>query len=222
LVLRLARENLEVLLPNFKHKRKFIKTTDSNHSHEVHPNLIEELSINGINQVWTADITYIRICNGFVYLAVILDLYSRMVIGWGISKKIDRHLTISALDMAIRRRNPKIGVIHHSDRGSQYLCEEYTDKLRAHGFHISCSKKGDPYDNAWTESYMKTLKYDEIYMFNYETYLDVVENAPDFIEEVYNKKRPHSALNYLTPKEFENKIKVEYEDNNRVGPTMKL
>lgn len=153
---------------------------------------------------------------------MILDLYSRMVIGWGISKKIDRHLTLSALDMAIKRRNPKIGVIHHSDRGSQYLCEEYTDKLRDHGFHISCSKKGDPYDNAWTESYMKTLKYDEIYMFNYETYLDVVENTPEFIEEVYNKKRPHSALNYLTPKEFENKIKVEYEDNNRVGPTMKL
>lgn len=206
----------------FKAKRKFIRTTNSNHAHEVHPNLIEELSITGVNQVWTADITYIRINNGFVYLAVVLDLYSRMVIGWAISKKIDRQLTLSALDMAIKRRSPKKGVIHHSDRGVQYLCDDYVEKLRAHSFHISCSRKGNPYDNAWTESYMKTLKYDEIYMFNYETYLDVVENVPKFIEEVYNQKRLHSSLNYLSPKEFEIKIKEEYEDKNRVGPAMKL
>jgi transposase InsO family protein len=206
----------------FKAKRRFVNTTDSNHNHEVHPNLIEELSITGINQVWTADITYIRINNGFVYLAVILDLYSRMVIGWAISKRIDGKLALSALEMAIKRRKPTGGVIHHSDRGVQYLCGEYVAMLDQHGFHKSCSRKGNPYDNSWTESFMKTFKCDEVYMFNYETYLDVVERTPQFIEEVYNKKRPHSALNYLTPNEFENKIKVDYQDQNQVGPAMKL
>ena len=197
----------------FRHKARFVATTDSNHSHEIHPNLIEELTVNGINQVWTADITYIRINTGFVYLAVVLDLYSRKVIGWSISKKIDGKLALSALEMAIKRRNPKRGVIHHSDRGVQYLCDAYVAMLDAHGFHKSCSRKGNPYDNAWTESFMKTLKYDEIHMRQYETYLDVVENLPNFIEEVYNKKRLHSALNYLPPEEFESRVESEVNVN---------
>ncbi len=199
-------------------RKRFVRTTDSNHNHEVHPNLIECMTIDGINQVWTADITYIRIRNGIVYLAVILDLYSRKVIGFAISKRIDGALTMSALQMAIRRRNPPRGVIHHSDRGVQYLCDEYTKLLRNHGFHISCSAKGNPYDNAWTESFMKTLKENEVYLWHYETILDVIDRLPNFVEEVYNKKRLHSALNYLTPEEFETKLR----DNNVSQPPLEL
>ena len=206
---------------NLKPKKRFVKTTDSKHDFLVYPNLLEELTIDNINQVWTADITYIRIENGFVFLAVIIDLYSRKVIGWQISKKIDRYLTLDALKMAIARRKPLRGLIHHSDRGVQYLCGEYTTLLESHGFHISCSRKGNPYDNAWTESFMKTLKYDEIFMFEYKTYLDVVEKLPYFIEEVYNKKRLHSRLGYVPPDEIEEKIEDENQ-NEKAGNRPKL
>ena len=206
-----------------KPRKRFVRTTDSNHNHKVHRNLIEEMTVNDINQVWTADITYIRIDNGFVYLAVIIDLYSRKVIGWSISKKIDAQLTLNALKMAIQRRQPPRGVIHHSDRGVQYLCDDYTDLLKENGFHLSCSRKGNPYDNAWTESFMKTLKYDEVHLQNFETYLDVVDRVPFFIEEVYNKRRLHSSIGYLPPEEFEQKVKLEYPDKNDVNrPTLKL
>lgn len=206
---------------HLKPKKRFVKTTDSKHDFAVYPNLLEELTVDNINQVWTADITYIRIENGFVFLAVIIDLYSRKVIGWQISKKIDRNLTLDALKMAIVRRNPPRGVIHHSDRGVQYLCGEYTSLLESSGFHISCSRKGNPYDNAWTESFMKTLKYEEIFMFEYRTYLDVIEKLPYFIEEVYNKKRLHSRLGYVPPEEFEKQIEVEYQ-NEKAGSRPKL
>lgn len=192
-------------------KRKFMKTTDSNHSHPVYPNLIEEMTVTDVNQVWASDITYIRIENGFVYLAVILDLFSRKVIGWQISKRIDGELVLDALKMAIARRQPPRGVIHHSDRGVQYLCDDYVEELTRHGFHISCSAKGNPYDNAWVESFMKTLKVNEVYMWDYNTYLDVLDRVPRFIEEVYNKKRPHSSLGYLSPEEFEKLERVGYQ-----------
>lgn len=203
-------------------RKKFVVTTDSNHKHFVYPNLLPEMTLDNVNQVWAADITYIRITNGFVYLAVILDLYSRKVIGWALSKKIDRNLTLNALEMAISRRSPPKGVLHHSDRGVQYLCHDYVDMLKKHGFHISCSRKGNPYDNAWVESFMKTLKDNEVYMWDYQTFLDVIERVPYFIEEVYNKKRLHSSLDYFSPEEFEKKIKTDYEDKNVGRPKLKL
>ncbi len=195
-----------------KPKKRYVVTTQSDHDCLVYPNLIQEMTIDGINQVWAGDITYIRIANGFIYLAVLLDLYSRKVIGWAISKKIDRKLTLDALNMAIRRRKPPKGVIHHTDRGVQYLCNDYVDRLSENGFHLSCSGKGNPYDNAWSESFMKTLKYDEIYMGSYDTYLEVIENLPKFIDEVYNKKRLHSSLGYLPPEEFEDINGEDKED----------
>lgn len=200
-----------------KLKRAFVATTDSNHAHRVYPNLLPQRTVRGLDEVWTADITYIRIGNGFVYLAVILDLYSRRVIGWGISKRIDGELALSALRMAIARRKPAPGVIHHSDRGVQYLCDPYVALLKAHGFWISNSEKGNPYDNAWTERFMRTLKQEEVYLASYETYLDVIENLPQFIEEVYNEKRIHSALDYLTPNEFEERVRKDPSnpDNRR-------
>ena len=193
-------------------KKQFVNTTDSDHDCLVYPNLLPELTIDGPNQVWAGDITYIRINNGFVFLAVLLDLYSRKIIGWAISKKIDGKLTLDALTMAIQRRTPPKGVIHHSDRGVQYLSNDYVDTLKENGFHISCSRKANPYDNAWTESFMKTLKHEEIYMGHYETYLDVIERLPYFLEEIYNKKRLHSSIGYLPPEEFEELIEQGYID----------
>lgn len=184
-------------------KRAFVRTTDSNHSHRVYPNLIKGMVVTGVDQIWVADITYIRIDNGFVYLAVILDLFSRRVVGWSLSKQIDGDLTTAALRMAIGQRKPKPGIIHHSDRGAQYLCSQYVELLKENRFHISNSTKGNPYDNAFAESFMKTLKQNEVYLGSYQTYLDVIENLPAFIEEVYNKKRVHSRLEYLTPIEVE-------------------
>lgn len=199
-----------------KLKRAFAVTTNSRHSHRVYPNLLPGRTVMGLDEVWTADLTYVRIDNGFVYLAVILDLYSRRVIGWSISKWIDGELALAALKMAIQSRRPSPGCIHHSDRGVQYLCEGYVALLKQHGFWISNSAKGNPYDNAWTERFMRTLKQEEIYLANYETYLDVIENLPRFIEEVYNEKRIHSGINYLTPIEFEEMIRKNPSDpNNR-------
>jgi transposase InsO family protein len=200
-----------------KPKRKFMRTTMSDHDELVHPNLIHEMTIDGVNQVWAGDITYIRINNGFVFLAVLLDLYSRKVIGWSVSKRIDGQLTLDALQMAIKRRRPPAGVIHHTDRGVQYLCDKYVTELKENNFHLSCSRKGNPYDNAWSESFMKTLKYEEVFMREYNTILDVIDKLPHFIEEVYNKKRLHSSLNYLPPEEFED-IYMEQEDR----PVFKL
>lgn len=208
-----------------KVKRKFIRTTDSKHGYKIYPNLLSGMEITNVNQVWVSDITYIRILNGFVFLAVILDVYSRKVIGWSISKEIDRHLTLSALEMAIDRRKPPEGVIHHSDRGVQYLCNDYIALLIKHCFKISCSRKGNPYDNAFCESFMKTLKYNEVDLKRYETMIDVLENVPQFIEEVYNEQRVHSSLDYLTPNEFEKKIEKEMKGDNNTNnsrPVLKL
>jgi transposase InsO family protein len=192
-------------------KRRFVVTTDSNHAFPICPNLIRGREVTGLNQVWVADITYIRILTGFVFLAVILDVYSRRVIGWALAKTIDRKLSLAALRMAIAMRGAAVGLIHHSDRGGQYACEDYVDLLNAHSIKISMSAPGNPYENAFAESFMKTLKQEEVNLWEYTSFSDVVESVPRFIEAVYNRKRLHSGINYLPPAEFETIL----DDNNK-------
>jgi transposase InsO family protein len=184
-------------------KRRWVKTTDSDHSHRIYPNLIKELKVRGRNQVWVGDITYIRILTGFLYLAVVLDLFSRKVIGWALSEQIDAQLTLAALRMALEERGSVEGCIHHSDRGVQYACHAYVEELQAAKMRISMARKGNPYDNAAAESFMKTLKYEEVYLWDYHSVEDVKHRIPYFLQEVYNQKRLHSALGYVTPEEFE-------------------
>lgn len=201
---RLMRENRLLC----RQKRRFrVYTTDSNHSYPIHPNRVKELEIIRPNQVWVADLTYIWIAGGFVYLAVILDAFSRKVIGYALSERIDRELALAALRMAFEERKPPVGCIHHSDRGVQYASHEYVDLLKANHFLISMSGKGNPYDNAMAESFMKTLKYEEVYLSEYQTIQEVAENVFRFIEEVYNRKRLHSSIGYLPPAEFEAGLK---------------
>lgn len=184
-------------------KRRWVKTTDSEHGYRVYPNLLKGLEVRGRNQVWVADITYIRILTGFLYLAVVLDLFSRKVIGWALSEQIDAELTLAGLRMALAERGAVKGCIRHSDRGVQYACHAYVAELEAAGMRISMARKGNPYDNAAAESFMKTLKYEEVYLWDYHSLEDVKHRIPYFLQQVYNHKRLHSALGYVTPEEFE-------------------
>ena len=187
-------------------KRKWVKTTDSRHPFRRYPNLIKGMVVSRLNQVWLSDITYIRIRTGFVYLAAVLDACSRRVIGYAVSTGLDAGLTLEALRMAISRRHPGPGTIHHSDQGVQYASVEYVEELARHGFIISMSRTGNPYDNATMESFFKTLKYEEVNLCEYETLRDVVTRLPHFIEEVYNQKRLHSSLGYRPPNEYESLV----------------
>ena len=200
-------------------KRRWITTTDSKHGFPRYPNLIKGADVGQLNQVWLADITYIRIRTGFVYLAAILDAFSRRVIGYAISTSLDASLTLEALHMAIDGRCPGPGVIHHSDQGVQYASTEYVGELKRHGFSISMSRRGNPYDNAMMESFFKTLKQEEVYLCEYETIDDVMDRLPYFIEEVYNRKRLHSALGYRPPKEFE-ELPIIKHNNDRPRQTL--
>ena len=186
-------------------KRKFVvATTDSNHSRPVYPNLAGAMTVNGINQLWVADITYIRLEWEFVYLAVVLDAFSRRVIGWALDRTLEDELTLGALRMALERRLPAPGLVHHSDRGIQYASGDYTGLLKQRQITISMSRKGNPYDNAFCESFMKTLKYEEVHRQEYRDLDDARASIGHFLERVYNQKRLHSALGYRAPAQFEN------------------
>jgi len=190
-------------------RRKFVvTTTDSNHDRPVYPNLAGELVLTGMDQLWVADITYIRLETEFVYLAVVLDAYSRRVIGWELDRTLEDDLTLAALRMALRHRVPAPGLVHHSDRGVQYASQDYTALLKDHHIDISMSRKGNPYDNATCESFMKTLKQEEVYRQEYRDLAEARASMEQFLEKVYNQKRLHSALGYRPPVEFEQALAV--------------
>lgn len=199
-VLRMMREDNLLCV----RRRKFMVTTDSRHNLPVYPNLAAKITPTAINQLWIADITYIRLRAEFVYLAVLLDAFSRRVIGWALGRTLEARLAITALAMALTKRKPAPGLVHHSDRGVQYASQEYTTLLKEHRVQISMSRKGNPYDNAACESFMKTLKYEEVYRNEYRDFADARASIGEFLERVYNQKRLHSALGYLPPAEFEN------------------
>lgn len=204
-VLRLMREDNLIC----RRKRAFRPvTTQSNHSYNIHPNLIKNIEVTGLNQVWVSDITYIRLQREFIYLASVIDIFSRKCIGWSLGRDIDSFLVLDALKMALAKRG-LIGfsnLIHHSDRGVQYASDDYVELLNKNGIKISMSASGNPYDNAFAESFNKTLKVEEVYINEYETFEDALKNIKHFIEIVYNKKRLHSSIGYIPPEEFEREV----------------
>jgi putative transposase len=198
-VLRLMRQDNLLC----RRKRSFTITTDSAHSLKVFPNLTRQLAVTAVDQLWVADITYIRLPREFVYLAVVLDAFSRRVIGWALDRHLTTELTLKALQQTLKTRAVKAGLIHHSDRGVQYAAADYVSLLVKHQIRISMSRPGNPYDNAKAERFMRTIKYEEVHLTEYETLIEARASIRRFIEDVYNRKRLHSALGYRPPVEFE-------------------
>lgn len=199
-----------------RHKKVFKpQTTDSNHRLRVYPNLAGELTVTGLNQLWVADITYVRLQRGFVYLAAVLDVYSRRCIGWAVSRCLDAQLALDALDKALEVREDAdlTGLVHHSDQGVQYASHQYVNRLQEKGISPSMSRRGNPYDNAYAESFMKTFKYEEVHTQEYQDYDDAYQNIETFIEKIYNETRLHSKIGYLPPNEYEKQVKYKHECN---------
>jgi transposase InsO family protein len=199
-------------------RRKFVVTTDSQHPLEVHLNLARRLKLTGINQLWVADITYIRLRTEFVYLAVMLDAFSRKVVGWALDRSLASALAIRALQQALVQRQPPPGLVHHSDRGLQYACGDYVRILHQHHMLLSMSRAGNPFDNATCESFIKTLKVEEIYTTDYDGLEHLSANLEDFIERYYNRCRLHSALGYLSPEEFEQALPLSETQSASLAP----
>lgn len=198
-VWRLMREDNLLIL----RKRRFVHTTNSDHRLPGYPNLVPELTVTGCDQLWVAGITYIRLLREFIYLAVILDAFSRRCIGWALERTLEAELALSTLRMALATRAVTAELVHHSDRGVQYASLDYTALLRERGIRISMSRRGNAYDNAQAKSFMKTLKCEEVYLREYETMAEARASISHFLEAVYNQKRLHSALGYVPPAEFE-------------------
>jgi putative transposase len=190
-------------------RRKFVVTTDSNHRFRVHPNLAEAMELTAVNQLWIADLTYIRLRREFVFLAVVLDAFSRKVIGWELGRTLETRLPIVALEAAIASRRPQPGLVHHSDRGTQYASNEYVKRLEACGAHLSMSRPARPWENGKCESFIKTLKREEIGARRYVSFAELRQHIEEFIEQIYNRVRLHSALGYRSPEEFESSQKPE-------------
>jgi transposase InsO family protein len=202
-ILRLLRaDNLLCL-----RRRKFILTTDSQHGLPIYPNLVEGMVLTGLDQLWVADITYIRLQVEFVYLAILLDAFSRRCIGWALRRSLEAALVVEALRMSLLRRRPRPGLVHHSDRGAQYAARDYTALLQQHGIRISMSRLATPYDNARAESFIKPLKYEEVYRTEYRDLEQAKALIGQFLEKVYNQQRLHSALGYRPPLEFERSLR---------------
>jgi putative transposase len=193
-------------------KRKFVATTDSNHGKKIYPNLARKIMLTDVDQLWVADIPYIRLREEFVFLAVILDAYSRRVIGWALDRTIEDDLTLRALRMALAQRVIEPGLVHHSDRGSQYASGDYTDLLKENSIEISMSRKGNPWDNAACESFMKTLKYEEVHRNEYRALKEARSTIRVFLEKIYNQKRLHSAIGYVPPAEFEANLNTQQKE----------
>lgn len=192
-------------------RRKYIVTTDSGHDLPVYRNLAGRLKLSGINQLWVADITYIRLRRQFLFLAVVLDAYSRRVVGWALEESLEAFLPMTALRKAIAERQPGLGLVHHSDRGTQYASREYIALLEQHGMEPSMSRAGRPYDNAMCESFIKTLKQEEIYTRQYRDRADLELHIAEFLEQYYNRYRLHSALDYRSPANFERSLQPQVE-----------